>query len=267
MDLDDRPAGRLLSRRDALSLLGAGSLGVLSSATMLVAQNSTAVAQCVVRPEMTEGPYFLDKQDMRADIRAEASTGALKPGVPLSLAFAVSQVAAGTCLPLSNAVVDVWQCDAVGEYSGVVDPRFASETVKQAFLRGAQQTDSRGAARFMTIYPGWYSGRAVHIHFKIRTQTVAAQAYEFTSQLFLPEDLTDQIHGQSPYSAKGRRDTLNERDGIYRGGGDQLLLQPTKMADGYQASMAIALDLTDSNVGRADAEGGRGRGRRGRGGR
>ena len=188
MHLDDRLVGRLLSRRAALHLLGAGGFGVLSSATVLSAQDAPAMAaQCVVRPEMTEGPYFLDKRGMRADIRAEASTGARKPGVPLGLGFAVSQVAAGMCSPLSNAVVDVWQCDAVGAYSGVVDPRFPPDTVKQGFLRGALQTDASGAARFMTIYPGWYSGRAVHIHFKIRTVAAGAQADEFTSQLFLPE--------------------------------------------------------------------------------
>lgn len=263
MDLDDLPVGRLLSRREAVTLLGAGGMAAVGAWDMVAAQ--TTSPQCVVLPELTEGPYFLDKQVSRTDIRTETSTGAQKPGVPLTLALAVSQISGGSCSPLSKAIVDVWHCDALGVYSGVSDPRFGSQTVNETSLRGYQQTDDAGAARFLTIYPGWYSGRAVHLHFKIRTQTAAAQMYEFTSQLFLPERLTDQIHAQSPYATKGRRDTTNEQDTIYRSGGDRLLLQPTKTTEGYQAALTIALDLSDSSVGRPDGEGMRGRGPRGGG--
>ena len=148
-------------------------------------------------------------------------------------------------------------------YSGVTDPRARAESTKDDALRGVQTTDAQGQARFTTIYPGWYRGRAVHIHFKIRTQA-SGSAYEYTSQLFVPEALTDEIHARPPYAANGRRDTMNERDGIYRGGGDQLLLKPARTASGYETAMDISLDLSDASVGRSDAEG-RGRGGRGRG--
>jgi len=103
-------------------------------------------------------------------------------------------------------------------------------------------TGSDGIARFTTIYPGWYQGPAVHIHFKIRSSDSAEAAYEFTSQLFFHDALTDQVHAQQPYAAKGRRDLRNSGDGIYNQGGSQLVLNVTPTSDGYAATFDIALD-------------------------
>lgn len=100
----------------------------------------------------------------------------------LVLTFNVSRVASNACAALSGAIVDVWHCDAAGVYSDVSDTGF--RTVGQKFLRGYQATDSNGAASFTTIFPGWYSGRAVHIHYKIRPDAASSSGYEFTSQLF-----------------------------------------------------------------------------------
>jgi protocatechuate 3,4-dioxygenase beta subunit len=111
-------------------------------------------------------------------------------------------------------------------------------TVGQKFLRGYQLTDASGLALFTTVYPGWYSGRAVHIHFKIRSGGL-----EFTSQLYFDESLTDQVHSQSPYNGKGRRNTLNSQDGIYQGGGSQLLLSAAPEGSGYGATFDVALQL------------------------
>jgi protocatechuate 3,4-dioxygenase beta subunit len=259
---DDQPVGRLLSRREAVALLSASGLGAGVWRAYAGQSDAARPPQCVARPELMEGPYFVDKQALRSDIRADPATGVQKPGVPLGLAFSVSQLTAGRCEPLADASVDVWQCDALGEYSGFADPRFAQSTVGAAFLRGVQRTDPQGLAQFTTIYPGWYAGRAVHIHFKIRTQGAARQAYEFTSQLFMPEELNDQVHITQPYAKKGRRDTLNGEDGIYRQGGAQLLLQPAKASGGYQATFALALDLADARVGQPDGGGPGGRGPR-----
>lgn len=272
MDNDDILIGRLLGRREAMRLLGAGGAAALGGWRIAAAAEQSAppaAGACVVRPELTEGPFFVDGSLARSDIRANTSTGAIRNGVPLALTFGVSRLAAGRCEPLPGALVHVWQCDAVGVYSGVEDPGTRGADVKDNALRGIQTADAQGRVKFTTIYPGWYRGRAVHIHFKIRTQGPNG-AYEYTSQLFFPETLNDEVHAQSPYAANGRRDTLNQRDGIYRQAGDQLLLQPTKVPSGYDAGIAIALDLSDASVGRSDAEGrgrgpGRGRGRRGGG--
>jgi protocatechuate 3,4-dioxygenase beta subunit len=199
---------------------------------------------CVVRPEMTEGPYFIDQQLNRSDIRSEPLDNSVKAGAPLTLTYTVLQVAPNACTPLAGAHVDVWHCDAEGVYSGVSDQGFV--TVGQKFLRGYQTTDANGLARFTTIYPGWYRGRAVHIHFKIRAEAGAGQAYEFTSQLFFDDTFTDQVYAQEPYASKGQRDRLNAQDGIYRNGGDQLTLTPSAANGGYEANFVIGLDLMSS---------------------
>jgi protocatechuate 3,4-dioxygenase beta subunit len=260
MDNDDHLIGRLLSRRDVVRLLGAaGAAALVQPRVSLAGWQGTLPTACVVRPEMTEGPYFVPKALERSDIRVNTTTAAKRDGVALGMGFVVTQIAGGRCTPLADAIVDVWQCDAVGVYSGVVDPRVGSDLTDNA-LRGIQRTGATGAARFTTIYPGWYRGRAVHLHFKIRTQA-SGQAYEYTSQLFFPETLTDRIHALPPYASHGRRDTLNDRDGIYRRGGTQLLLDPQQSGGGYDAVMHIALDLSDAAVGRPDGVGQRGRGR------
>jgi protocatechuate 3,4-dioxygenase beta subunit len=254
MDTDDLQIGRILSRREVLALFGAAGASV---AVWRLAPWATPVAlaqtpSCVVRPELTEGPYFVDEQLNRSDIRSEPSDGSIKDGLALALTFNVSEVGA-TCAALAGATVDVWQCDALGVYSGVTDTAIGFDTVGLKFLRGYQVTDANGVARFLTIVPGWYQGRTVHIHFKIRTPAASGSAYEFTSQLFLDDTLVDQILSQTPYSAKtGPRDTTNATDMHFANGGTQLLLSPTETAQGLAATFAIGLDLTNSAVGASD---------------
>ena len=296
MDNDDRQVGYVLSRREMLRLLGAAGLSLLVgcrpgasgqapatpgptatpgiegltaaavtaqptvqaavTAEMATAEtaNATTAPDCVVRPELTEGPYFVDEQLNRADIRADSAGGAAKEGALLSLGFLISQIGNNSCTPLSGAMVDVWHCDADGVYSGVSDPGF--DTSGENFLRGYQLTDAGGRAQFTTIYPGWYPGRTVHIHFKVRTNGPSGEAYEFTSQLFFDEALTDQVHAQPPYAARGERNTRNNNDGIYN---DLLLLDVSPTAGGYATSFHLGLDLADAGVGAPDGGGGPGR--------
>src|SRR5262249_44567406 len=125
------------------------------------------------------------------------------------------------------------------------DPHF--NTKGQKWLRGYQVTDEDGDAIFITIYPGWYSGRTIHIHFKIRTKPASDQSYEFTSQLFFPEDLSDMVQAQEPYVSKGHRDTLNTDDSIFQGSDGLLTLDPVKVKEddeGYTATFGIGLDLS-----------------------
>jgi protocatechuate 3,4-dioxygenase beta subunit len=242
MDIDDIPVGRVLTRREALAFLGATGAFLFFGCAESTASStgSDGVSSCLVRPELTEGPYYVDEELNRSDIRSDPSTGVVKPGAPLALTFNVTRATSSACEPLANAIVDVWHCDALGVYSDVSDPGF--NTAGQKFLRGYQVTGADGVARFTTIYPGWYQGRAVHIHFKIRSSSSAAAAYEFTSQLFFDDTLTDQVHAQQPYAAKGQRNLRNSGDGIYHQGGSQLVLKATPTSDGYTATFDIALD-------------------------
>lgn len=256
---DDKPVGRILSRREVIKLLGgAGAVMVVGSRltgvslsqltgtatpTPSATLTATAVPACVVRPELTEGPYFVDGVLNRSDIRIEPSDESIKEGKELRLRFQVHDVSADSCAPLAGAQVDVWHCDALGAYSGVSDPGF--DTSDQIWLRGYQVTDETGLAEFITIYPGWYSGRTVHVHFKIRTDPESEQGYEFTSQLFFDEELSDLIHAEEPYDGKGYRDTLNEDDNIFQSSDGLLTLDITEDEDGILwATFDIGLDLT-----------------------
>jgi protocatechuate 3,4-dioxygenase beta subunit len=238
---DDRQIGHLLTRREALALLGAGGLAALAAGSRGLRPAAAAgPAACVARPALTEGPYFVDEKLNRSDIRPDPSDGSVRPGAPLRLALRVSRLAAGACTPLPAALVDLWHCDALGVYSDVADPGGA--TVGKKFLRGYQVTDGDGLVRFTTIYPGWYQGRAVHIHFKIRSAAGGGRAHEFTSQLFFDDALTDEVHGRLPYTARGQRRLRNARDGIYRDAGAQLTLVVAPATPGYIASFDLALE-------------------------
>jgi protocatechuate 3,4-dioxygenase beta subunit len=236
MHNDDKPVGRVLTRREMLTLLGgSGAMLVtgLSLPRFLIAQNApptptaTPMPTCVVRPELTEGPYFVDYQLNRSDIRVDPTDGSIKEGIPLRLIYRVSAVTGGMCAPLAGAQIDVWHCDAAGRYSGVQDRSF--DTSGQKWLRGYQVTDESGGAEFLTIVPGWYSGRAVHIHFKIRTNPGSASDYEFTSQFFFGPATIADIYALAPYADRGLPDTPNERDGIYQQSGGALTLDLTPM--------------------------------------
>jgi protocatechuate 3,4-dioxygenase beta subunit len=268
MENDDKPIGQILSRRDALKLLGIGSAAFLAACapeststlipTVVSTQGSSTAStalDCIVRPEMTIGPYFVDDQLNRSDIRSEPSDNSMKEGLPLKLNMVVASVGDNSCTPIEGAQVDIWHCDAQGVYSGVSDQSF--DTTGQKFLRGYQLTDANGAVQFQTIYPGWYSGRTVHIHFTIRTKGADGEDYQFTSQFFFDDALTDQVHALEPYASKGQRDTRNADDNIFNGGGDQLLLNlQGDTTNGFTTNFSVGLDLTDTEVGTADSMGG-----------
>jgi protocatechuate 3,4-dioxygenase beta subunit len=270
MDADDVLVGRLWTRREVIGLMGAAGMalvvgcsddetrsatptpgasgGATTAATQAATQAATegataatasgstaAVPSCIVTPELTEGPYFVDEMLDRSDIRSDPSDGSVRDGAEFVLTVNVSTVGGdASCEPLADAMVDVWHCDALGVYSGVSDPMF--DTSGEAWLRGFQRTDANGQAQFKTIYPGWYQGRAVHIHFKIRTDDS-----EFTSQWFFDDDFSAEVFQQEPYAAKGTQTTLNENDGIYGEVGDQLTLTVTQQGAVYAATFDIGL--------------------------
>ncbi|MDQ6924287.1 MAG: intradiol ring-cleavage dioxygenase [Pseudomonadota bacterium] len=232
---------KVFNRREALALIGASGAALLTGALTARAAAPVAPPSCVARPEQTEGPFFVEEALNRSDIRADPRTGAVKPGVPLRLSFKVSRMGGATCAPLAGAQVDVWHCDAIGRYSDTGNRGSSGEGEK--FLRGFQRTDEAGLARFLTIYPGSYGGRAVHVHFKIRTAAPSAPAYEFTSQLYFDDALTDRVYALAPYAAGRRRSTRNADDFIFRDGGSKLLLDPAPDAHGYAATFDIGLQI------------------------
>jgi protocatechuate 3,4-dioxygenase beta subunit len=261
IDDDDRPVGRWLSRREVLALFGAGGVavaaaacapgatgsagatatpGASATASAIASASAAAVASaipsCVVVPELTEGPYYLDVDLERSDIRANTADGAVSEGAVLELGWLVSQVDGEACVPLEGVIVDVWHCDALGVYSGV-------QGDDGDFLRGHQKTDANGAAAFTTIYPGWYSGRAVHIHFKIRTDPDADAGFEATSQLFFDDALSAEVFSSGVYAAKGTQDTPNDADSIFGRSGGTTLLDIVRDGDVYRATFSLAIRI------------------------
>ena len=262
-DRDDIQVGRVLTRREMLALLGASgtaaflaactpsalqslaptaspTTGALASAT--ASASESALPACVVRPELTEGPYFVDEMLERSDIRADPATGAVKEGVPLELAFAVSKVGAGSCDPYPDVLVDVWHCDALGVYSDVSDPGF--NTVGQKWLRGYQVTDADGMARFTTIYPGWYQAARCTSTSKIRSDAAALSGLEFTSQLFFDDAVSDGVFVLAPYAQKGTRTLRNDGDGIFGQSNGQLTLTLSgDSGSGFSTTFDIGLQV------------------------
>ena len=229
----------VMNRRIALSRIGAGALTLFALDATRAADVNPNLS-CIATPEQTEGPYFVDERLNRADIRSDPANGRVREGVPLRLSLFVHAVAGGACTPLRDAVVDIWHCDANGIYSDVQDPGFNSSG--QKFLRGYQTTASDGSVEFLTIYPGWYRGRATHVHFKVRGRGTSNRGYEFTSQLYFDEALSDRIYTRAPYARSGRR-THNDEDFIYRAGGRALTLVIKPDGDGYTARFDVGLRI------------------------
>jgi protocatechuate 3,4-dioxygenase beta subunit len=230
-----------ISRRDSLLklgglLAGATAVGGLKVADSLSATDETesgagpaAVASglvsCVLAPEQTEGPYYLDDHKIRRNVTEG------RPGVALALRLTVVDVS--SCKPIKGAAVEIWHCDAGGVYSGTS----VQDTEDDRFLRGIQRTDAKGLALFRTIYPGWYQGRTVHIH----TMVHIGGNVVHTGQLYFADALTDTVYKRSPYSARPGRTTRNAVDSIYRNGGKRSTLKLKKSGSGYVGSITMGV--------------------------
>lgn len=199
---------------------------------------AVAVATCpLVVCATTAGPCTAT-----APARQDVSEG--YPGLPVRLALKI--VTATTCAPVVGAIVEIWHTQVTGVYSGVTpSPGFCSggdvDAPNHSYFRGTQTTNAAGRVDFDTCFPGWYPGRAIHIHFKV---TVGATSY-LVSQLFFDTALTTEIFASHPnYQAEGQPDTSNASDGVIGGGGSiaQYVVDTRRMSDGAMlASKVIAL--------------------------
>lgn len=224
---------RRLTRKESLrKLLGAAAVVGGGAAWKLAespADGSAAVSQglvqCVLTPELTEGPYYVPGEKLRRDITEG------KPGTPLALSLKVLN--ARTCKVITNASIDIWHCDALGVYSGAV-----ADNTGTNFLRGVQKTNASGVASFKTIYPGFYQGRAVHIHVKVHVGGNVVH----TGQLFFPAAVTNAVYAKAPYREHGTTaDTPNAADSIFRNGGDKGMLKLAKSGSGYAATITMGV--------------------------
>lgn len=236
-----------MTRRDAVRVGGvvlvSGALGALHAALTACSSpasssNSTSTTSssgtCVESTNVTRGPYFVDNQSdanipnddvdhaitERSDIRSDTKgSSGTESGLPLYLTINVSSYSSGTCTPIANAQVHIWHCNAQGVYSDVQagSNDNGADLTGENFLRGYQTSDTNGKVSFTTIYPGWYSGRTVHIHVKVRIFDSSGNVTtEATTQLFFDDTVSDSVYSaNSDYSRSGTRDVLNSSDSIY----------------------------------------------------
>jgi protocatechuate 3,4-dioxygenase beta subunit len=222
-----------LTRRESLlaagGIVAAALLPEVADAASGPAGVSSGAVSCVLTPEMTEGPYYVPNEKVRRNITEG------KPGVALELHL--TAVNASTCKPIRNAVVDIWHADAGGVYSGAIAGNAGTN-----FLRGVQRTDKNGLALFKTIYPGWYRGRATHIHVKVYLSGNVVH----TGQLFFNESISNAVYKRTPYSAHGLADTPNASDSIYRNGGSRSMLKLKRSVSGSGYIGAITMGVSAS---------------------
>lgn len=217
-------ACRTTSTRTAGTASANQATSTTAAATSSSAATTTTPPVCSVTPAQTEGPYYVDLDLVRADITEG------RAGAPLRLQLQVVTLPA--CAPVANAAVDIWHCDAGGVYSEFGAGR------RMTFLRGTQLTDASGKAELLTVYPGWYMGRTVHIHVKAHL----SGGKELTSQLFFADDVTDAVYARAPYNTRPARDMRNSDDGIFRGGGANNIVAVTPNGDSYVGRMTIGVN-------------------------
>jgi protocatechuate 3,4-dioxygenase beta subunit len=251
---------RSLGRREALGLLGGVTLTAVlaacgssksssgtpstvsddSGSTGTGTSPSTAagsVTSCNLAPEVTQGPYYLADHPETSDLVQD------RPGTPLALALTV---VGANCEPIEGAKVDVWHCDAAGEYGGIEGSNggpagggggggAATRGNPDTWLQGVQTTDANGAVNFSTIWPGFYPGRTVHIHLKVFVNGTDLH----TGQLFFPDEMNAAVLANSPYG--GAPTMTNDDDSIFREAGSAALITPTKAGAGYTASAQLVV--------------------------
>ena len=221
-------------RRDVLRGLSLVPL----SGLVLRASSARSASMCVLSPEMTEGPFFVDERLERSDLIGDAANGpGLRGALPLLLTIAFVDARRG-CAPMPNLQVDVWHTDARGNYSDVQGQR------GQTFCRGYQRTGQDGTVSFSTVYPGWYPGRTIHIHVKARAfDANRRMTHDYTTQLFFDDATNDKVMATAPYNGRGRRTTSNARDGIYANAANLILSTSTRSdAPGLASSITLGLD-------------------------
>lgn len=225
------------------------------NATLPGQDNKPEIGQCLMTPEEIPGPYLRNDKLMRRNITER------EDGIPLLLSMRV--IDARTCKSLDNILIDIWHCNSVGKYSGweYVNPDIEApdgsigsipRTDNSTFLRGAQKTDCDGFIRFTTIYPGFYAGRAIHIHTTARKANIDKKQDErfyFVGQLYFSEEISREVMKEDQYSPREIKRLTNEEDEIFSGLNNGAAVIEThyigdKITDGIYGQVIIAIDTS-----------------------
>ena len=265
---------RYISRRQALGVLGAGiaSLALPKFGLLAHVEPALAASGSKLTPELTEGPYWVNTMLHRSDVRANTGSattlpGAVQPGVPLLLAIRVLD-ASRSSSPLDVVAVDIWHANALGLYSDESVQQVGGRTTAQStngenFLRGYQITGedpgiyrkaTAGQVSFRTIWPGWYSGRAIHIHVRVRKLSGSgATIAGYTTQIFFSDaDNNRVLSGVAPYNTRSpqRDPTTDESDTVLQTSEFTTNVVPVRgtVTSGFRTTFTIRLDASETTV-------------------
>ncbi|CAR65882.1 DEHA2E24376p [Debaryomyces hansenii CBS767] len=191
------------------------------------ADNSSSLFEdvsCILSPEVTIGPYYVEGEYVRDDITED------QDGVDLLLDVQLIDV--NTCEPVPQSYIDVWHCNSTGVYSGVSE----EDTLGSTFLRGIWPTDDDGIMQMKTKFPGWYVSRATHIHITahqnatvLSNNTISGGDVNHIGQIFFNQTLLDEVALLEPYVSNQQSKTSNTEDSIYQ----------EENSNGYDAIMNI----------------------------
>ena len=230
-------------------------LGLVGIGSMLPFSNAKAgeylakgTAGCVLIPQETRGPYPYDLSTNAAMFRQDITEG--NTGIPLNFTLTFINTL-DNCNPISNARIDIWHCNKDGYYSEFANqPGYlgTQSHVGETFFRGMQLTDTNGQVTFKTIYPGWYTGRATHIHFEIYLNSVL----KATSQAAFPENITTVVYNTTLYSAHGQNTLTNANDNVFSDTAntqyEMLTVTPNATIGGYDATLTVGVAVPVTGV-------------------
>jgi protocatechuate 3,4-dioxygenase beta subunit len=273
-DLEDQglgfDLGTLMHRRQLLRVFGIGAAGLglaactgddggPGSASPAPGTGTTAATGEI--PDETAGPYPGDGSNgpdvleqsgiVRRDIRSSFGTASgTADGVPMTLELTILDLAGGG-RPFAGAAVYVWHCDREGRYS-----LYSDGATDQNYLRGVQIADAAGKVSFTSIFPACYPGRWPHVHFEVypdRAGITDANRAIATSQVALPEDVSDAVYAQAGYEqsvATLARLSL-ATDNVFRddGGAAQMATATGDVGRGYTVALTVRVDTRTAPTG------------------
>ena len=225
-------------------ILGIASLATASTILEACSKNdngsddtdSSGDGSCSVSPSETKGPFPIKtpSQLVLENIKSD------RVGVALLINLVIENKN-NNCAPLAGVLVDVWHCDKDGNYS-----EYGGTSMQQAdytsvhFLRGRQTTNAKGEVSFISIYPGWYQGRAPHVHVEVLS---AGGSSLLVTQIAFPENVSSTVYSSTNYAAHGQADTANTKDNVFSDSlADELATLTGNLTDGYTLSKTITVN-------------------------
>lgn len=225
-------------------ILGIASLATASKLLESCSKNdhddsssgSSGDGSCTVSPSETKGPFPIKtpSQLVLENIKSD------RVGIALLINLVIENKT-NNCLPLAGVLVDIWHCDKDGNYSEYgrtsMQPR---DYTSVHFLRGRQTTNSKGEVSFISIFPGWYQGRAPHVHVEVLS---ASGTSILVTQIAFPETVSSTVYLSENYVSHGQADTSNTKDNVFSDSlDDELATLTGNITDGYTLSKTITVN-------------------------